>query len=248
MHIKIILSALLMLTLNPAAKQDYRAVFGTDYIWANDWVKEHNTLFANAAQLNNVPARELEAIVFPELIRYNNVYDAMEIQSLKFLYVSNGKAYADFSVGCFQMKPSFAEAVEKDAVLYLDDSTIAQLSFQGLAYSKDDEATRKQRVQRITSVAGQLNYLVAFYKICERKFETAAFTNSNEKIKFFATAYNAGYHFTKEEILKKADRRFFHTGKLLSATKYNYSDIAMFWFGIDNVYGLTSPSDHKHYQ
>jgi len=58
------------------------------------------------------------SIVFPELIRFNAIQDKIETFALQSLYVKYGKDYANFSVGPFQVKPSFAESLEKDFVKF----------------------------------------------------------------------------------------------------------------------------------
>ncbi len=52
------------------------------------------------------------SIVLPELIRWNALQDIMETTALELLYVEKGKDGADFSIGYFQMKPSFIENLE----------------------------------------------------------------------------------------------------------------------------------------
>ena len=54
------------------------------------------------------------AVVFPEIVRYSDLEDLIQIRALKVLYVQYGRKYADFSVGHFQMKPSFIEQLEAD--------------------------------------------------------------------------------------------------------------------------------------
>lgn len=77
-------------------------------------------------------------------MRYNALKDDIESESLKVLYVQFGKTYADFSIGVFQMKPSFAEGVETLAAQLLPDTIYTELQ---LAYSENDgEAIREQRL------------------------------------------------------------------------------------------------------
>ncbi|MBO9573717.1 MAG: hypothetical protein J7497_16135 [Chitinophagaceae bacterium] len=136
---------------------DYRKVFGNDYKWAVTWLAQNDKIISVYADKYAIPAKELKAIIFPELVRYNRVFDAIQIESLKYLYVSEGKQYADFSVGYFQMKPSFAENLERDA-----DKTF------GYGSRTDNEENRRQRLYRLTNTETQLNYLCAFYRLCEK--------------------------------------------------------------------------------
>ena len=120
-----------------------KQVFGSDYTWAVNWLQQNKAVIQKNADQFNIPAKELMAIVFPELIRYNTVFDAIEINSLKYLYVSEGKDYADFSVGYFQMKPSFAEMVEQDLTGLKDTSFKSQSKINELYNLADNEDNRK---------------------------------------------------------------------------------------------------------
>jgi hypothetical protein len=228
MRIKILLAALILVSFTNPVTHNYPAIFGSNYQWANKWLFANSSLFDKMAQANKVPSKELKAIVFPELIRYNAVYDALEIASLKFLYISRGKDYADFSVGYFQMKPSFAEKIEADALTYLtkEDLLLLGLSNNDL---KDDENSRSGRIKRITSKAGQLNYLAAFYKICKAKFGGVSFKSAEESVRFFATCYNAGYHFTEVQVKANSIKSFYQVDKILKSDAYCYADISAYW-------------------
>ena len=229
MRIKILFAALFLVSFTSAVNNHYPAIFGKDYEWANQWLAANSSLFDKTAASQGIPSKALKAIVFPELIRYNSVYNALEITSLKFLYISRGKEYADFSVGYFQMKPSFAEQIEADALIYIskEDLLLLGLSNNDL---KDDENRRSERIKRITSKAGQLNYLAAFYKICKAKFGGLSFRSAEESVRFFATCYNAGYHFTEEQVKKNSTKSFYHVGKILKSEAYCYADISAYWY------------------
>jgi hypothetical protein len=228
MKIKLILIAFVFISFTTPVTTDYKKDFGNDYTHAIQWLQVNSMQFQQAAVMFNIPARDLKAIVFPELIRYNAVYDAIEINSLKYLYVSEGKDYADFSVGYFQMKPSFAEMIEQDANQYLDDDFLKLSGFAKLKDVADNEDNRKERIARITSTQQQLIYLCAFYKICDVKFADKSF--GNEKIKFYATCYNAGYRRSYKNIIAVQAKNYFHTGKFFTTTNYNYADISNYYF------------------
>lgn len=74
--------------------------------------KERRAAWREVFESLEADPAECEAVVFPELLRYSRVQDGVEQAALLALYVQGGKAKADFSVGMFQMKPSFAEQVE----------------------------------------------------------------------------------------------------------------------------------------
>jgi hypothetical protein len=210
----ILMTAALLSFDNKPAVLDYREVFGSDYKWAVDWIKQNEQLFSKYAALYKIPAKELQAIIFPELIRYNRFFDALQIESLKYLYVSEGKYYADFSVGYFQMKPSFAEAIERDADRSFGYRSVA-----------DGEDARKERLKRLTNTAQQLNYLCAFYKVCEQKFASRKFSSPDDRLRLFATAYNSGYQLSFDKLADLQHRKHF--------SGYNYAAISLFYFTQD---------------
>ena len=53
-----------------------------------------------------------EAVVWPETVRYRKLQDLMETAANYGSYITTGKG-PDYSIGIFQMKPSFVEDLEK---------------------------------------------------------------------------------------------------------------------------------------
>jgi hypothetical protein len=214
-----------------APQTDMRVSPGTDrdHQRADAWLARHEALISAKARDHGIPPRHLMAIVFPELVRYNAVYDFMETAALSLLYVQSGTRYADFSIGQFQMKPSFAEMVEADALNILDDQTRKRLSFSALRVM-DDEASRRARINRLETVEGQVDYLVAFYLICTHRTRAMQFTSEAEKLRYLAACYNSGYRRTEAEIRKAMQQKAFHTGRLTGGDMYNYSDFSLAWY------------------
>jgi hypothetical protein len=214
---------ILLLTLSlPASppETDYKKIFGNDYTWAVNWLKQNDAVIDEYAAQFQLPAKELKAIVFPELIRYNGLFNALEVESLKYLYVSEGKHYANFSVGYFQMKPSFAEMVERDALQLPAAKWMKSAGWKDV--SADTEAARRERVARLCNTRHQVLYLCLFYKICESKFRSRRFNSPTERLKFFATCYNAGYHLSEKSILSFQTKNNF--------LQYNYSAISAYYY------------------
>jgi hypothetical protein len=199
---------------------DYKKVFGKDYTWAVNLLIQNDALINQYASAYGLPAKELKAIVFPELIRYNSVFDALEVESLKYLYVSEGKHYANFSVGYFQMKPSFAEMVEQDAQKIQVDVWMRNAGWKEIL--GDTETARRERVRRLCTTADQVLYLCMFYKICAARFSNIKFDTPTDRVKFFATCYNAGYHRSYEKLLSFQSQNNF--------LNYNYSSISAYYF------------------
>jgi hypothetical protein len=164
----------------------------------------------------------VKAIVFPELIRYNAIQDGIETFALESLYIQYGKDYANFSVGQFQIKPSFAESIEIDFLKKFIESK--KLSFTDTIQSR---VNRSARLKRIKEKKEMVNYLCQFFKLMESKYPE--WRSEDEKIKFFACAYNFNYRKSKEEISSFIPKKFFQAG-LISSQKYCYADIAWYYF------------------
>src|SRR6476661_8460768 len=214
----IIITCFSLLSFAPPEKTDYKKVFGSNYTWAANWLKQHDGLINEFASAFDIPGKELKAIVFPELIRYNGFVNALEVESLKYLYVTEGKEYADFSVGYFQMKPSFGEMIEQDAFKYLPVKYHIE---SGWKNNLSDDASRKARVKRLSNVRQQLIYLCAFYKLCEKRF-TGSNLSAEERVKFFATCYNAGYKRSFESLKSFMGKNHYNG--------YNYASVSIYYF------------------
>lgn len=90
---------------------NYAEIFGNDWQKALTFLEENNNWIKPALAEYDVPYDEAVAVVFPELVRYSALRDKMEITMLKTLYRNLGDDYANFSIGVFQIKPSFAEEI-----------------------------------------------------------------------------------------------------------------------------------------
>src|SRR5664280_591993 len=94
---------------------NYKEVFGNHYQIAEDFITS-NRWMADTLKSNGIDPCTGLAIIFPELIRYSSIRDIIETAALKSLYIQYGKNNEDFSIGQFQMKPSFAEDIEKEYI------------------------------------------------------------------------------------------------------------------------------------
>ncbi len=207
---------------------DYRKIFGRDYERAVFYLQTEKWIDSLILK-NGLQPIEVRAIVFPELIRYNSIQDKIETFALETLYVQYGKAYANFSIGPFQIKPSFAEQIELDFLNKIGNS------LSGFSIVASDtvqsELSRANRVKRLKSKTWMMNYINVFFKLMSAKYPT--WKSEEEKIKFFSSAYNCGYRKSKEEIMSFSKKKFFQTG-FGTRTKYNYSEIALFYFQNEN--------------
>jgi hypothetical protein len=143
---------------------------------------------------------------------------------MKLLYVQNGTKYGDFSLGIFQMKPSFVEDLE----VYVSKNSKLKKAFSKILFNdKNSSYARSTRLNRLATFDWQLLYLTVFCNIVKDRFSSIKFSNIKDKLKFYATAYNCGFGRSKEDILKHQSMFQFPR---FSMNKYNYSDISILFY------------------
>lgn len=205
---------------------NYQELFGDDWKKAMTFEKENRGWIEPLLAKNNISYPLAISIVFPELVRYSALRDKMEISLLKTLYVNLGDEYADFSIGQFQMKPSFAEMIhEKTSDIFRREWCI---TFKKKSDFGDIKDFRKSIVNDLEDPKSQINYLIAFIKICERKFKTGH-KDEMSRVKFLATAYNFGFDKTAAGIEEMTDKKFFSI-RMVSSENYSYADVSLFWY------------------
>jgi hypothetical protein len=150
----------------------------------------------------------------------------MEITLLKSLYRNLGKDYADFSVGVFQIKPSFAEKIREEAYKVMGRK--AKELFRKRSSYKDDRLYRISIITDLENPETELNYVIAFIKICNDHFKTS-WNDETSRIKFLATAFNTGFWKSKTEIEVMSEKKFFNT-KLFKTENYSYADVSLYWY------------------
>ena len=206
------------------APLDYAGIFGTHYRDACDFITRHRELTATMCSADVAPGFAW-SIVFPELIRWSALADIIQTSNLQALYVQFGRRYSDFSVGRFQMKPSFAEKLEADYNRLLDGNEKEKLGL-GSFDPADTAENRRVRVKRLTDLKGQVQYLLIFLQVMEKLYPQERGASMEEKLAFYATAYNVGYNKGAAAIKKQSTICRFHTGLIAAAPFYNYADIA----------------------
>ncbi len=205
---------------------NYADIFGSDWQKALTFIKENSSWIEPALARHNIPYDEAVAVIFPELVRYSALRDKMEITLLKTLYRNLGDDYADFSIGVFQIKPSFAEDIQ-NKVFAGSDKELKSL-FRKQSLFPDKRSFRASVIEDLQNPETELNYLIAFYKICDKRFRKD-WADEALKIKFLATAYNTGFRKSAREIEEMSDRKFFNT-KLSKTENYSYADVSLFWY------------------
>jgi hypothetical protein len=174
---------------------------------AKHWMQQETKQWDVLRQQGHDPVFA-KAIVYPELLRYSQFRDQLETIALQVLYIQLGSAYADFSIGPFQMKPSFASR--------LDDW-------------QDTEPDREKRIAALTTIAGQFDYLLRFLSAMDKRFAGKRWVSTEEKLRFYAAAYNAGFHHSYAGIADMAGRQQFRLTEW-SRNRYRYTDLAVAFY------------------
>jgi hypothetical protein len=205
---------------------NYQDIFGHDWQNALAFVGINKNWVEPKLDKYNISYPMAIAVVFPELVRYSAVRDKIEITLLKALYINLGNDYADFSIGPFQMKPSFAEMVREKATIVMGRKS--KSLFKNRSEYTDNKTFRAAIVTELEDPETEINYLIAFFKICESSFNIK-WKDENDKLRFFATAYNYGFNKKAEQIKSMTDKKFFNT-RVFKTDNFSYADIASFWY------------------
>lgn len=166
---------------------------------------------------------QILSIAFPEILRFDSYSDYLETSSNKILYVNKGKEASDFSTGYFQMKPSFMENLE-NYVAHTEDLKAYEWI---LIQKKNEREERKERIKRLGNFQWQLRYLKVFWFASEYKFQNMEFKNQQDKIRFYATAYNYGFTRPDNEITKYQLAKKFSPGENANAPKFAFADFSI---------------------
>ncbi len=205
---------------------DYQHLFGDDWNKASVFEKENRAWIEPMLSKNHISYAVALSVVFPELVRYSALRDKMETSLLKTLYVNLGDEYADFSIGEFQMKPSFAELVREKAPMAL--SAGSGIIFKNIADFDNIKDFRRSIITDMEDPEIQVNYLIAFIKICEKEFKTVR-KDEHSQVKFLATAYNYGINRTTAQIENMTDKKYFSIS-LIKSQNYSYADVSLYWY------------------
>lgn len=220
---------LFMMDSTTAFSIDYRKEFGSNWVEAERYVSEHHDEWKQEFDLFGVDSRMAEAVVFPELIRYSMWKDEIERTAVNGLYVSKGREGANFSIGRFQMKPSFAEEVEQA----WNRSTLSKEYGFVFNLQSNNEA-RRSRIRRLSTMQGQCRYLAIFIRLLQQRHPQLSQLPVKEQVCFLATAYNRSFSASWQSLCKMQHERHFHTDviKTRRTRLYVYADIAASFFSL----------------
>ena len=208
-----------------------------EYKFAFDFCKSITLKTDSISKKFNITSQSILPIVFPECMRYSVVKDHLETSALNVLYVNFGNKYSDFSIGRFQMKPSFVEMLEKEVLS--NPELLKEFQFLTKYSTLVESKIRMHRVGRLSQLDWQINYLCCFYRIIEMRFKNIKFKSEDSKIDFYATAYNLGFWKSFQEIEKQQQMPTFPGGYVDYEKNYPYGTIAV------DFYKLSNYSQHK---
>ncbi|MBQ3723638.1 MAG: hypothetical protein II851_08020 [Bacteroidales bacterium] len=199
MRIRLIAMALLLMSVLSSCRTGEIPVNRREnWKFAARYAQSHRDAWSAIWSGFDVPADVAEAVIFPELVRYNRIQDSFETSALEAAYPEEGIAGCDYSIGRFQMKPSFVEDLEKRWMR----SGLGQK--YGLIYDTTESVEARQaRFDRLKSEEGQCVYLAVYLRmlyldygskgkdgqILQEGLETLSRT---EQAYLAATAYNHG--------------------------------------------------------
>jgi hypothetical protein len=172
------------------------------------------------------PNDEALAIVFPEMIRWSVFKDFFETTALEMMYVNNGKSSADFSIGYFQMKPSFVEELEN---YIAEHRSVQNLNFI-ILNDKTPKDCRAERIKRLKQWSWQVRYAHVYWLIAKDIFKDKIFKNENERVRFYATAYNYGFLKPVADIERWQMKVAFPYGAQYKGNQVSYGDLAVEFF------------------
>ncbi len=176
------MSKLLLIILLITSDFDYQKIFGSDYQDALKFCKQNKVAIRNMSAKYQTDTAVVVSMIFPELIRYSLFKDFFETAALELVYVNYGEKYADFSIGQFQMKPSFVEKLEK----YLKQSSLKVKYPNICQYNSTSESQiRQERVQRLKFLDWQLIYVNCLYDVVSEKFKNIIWKSKEEKINHY---------------------------------------------------------------
>jgi len=185
-----------------------------------------------------------EAVVHPEMERYSRLRDVLETAANYGSYISSGTAGFDFSIGPLQMKPSFAEALEK---AWMSSGLARQY---GLWFdTADNAAARRVRISRLQKVEWQVIYLGAFLRLLYYTYgsydKRGEWTQDGletlpveEQLRLAATAFNRGCIWAApgygelDDLRAHAHEKHFHYALIprKNTRRYCYANLALAWY------------------
>lgn len=225
-----VLFFMVLLISSPQEKGNYYTIFGEDYRTAVEFNETHSKEIIDTCRKHKTNYNYVKAIIFPELIRYSSFRDFLETEALEWLYESGGSKSADFSIGHFQMKPSFVERLEE----YVSSVESLSKEYGFITMYDGGSSVRKQRIARMKELSWQLSYLSCFADVMQHRFGKIKSPSEEMTLKFLSSGYNTGFFKSPEKILSNITSIQFPYG-------YKYKE------GNSCSYALLSWDYYHHY-
>lgn len=208
--------------------------FGHDYDQAMQQMQNDQQVITEVAQQYRVNAKTLCAVVFPEYIRYSYLSGLFETASLELLYVQAGTNMVDFSIGKFQMKPSFIETLEEKIKA---DEKLAKKYAAILPVAGPEKINRKNRISKMSTLEGQSLYACAFIESCIQQYGLQPL-QEDEQLRFIAAVYNKGQQYSKKEIEASMENRRFPHGEKFTGEQFAYWEVSLDYYVKHRIYAV----------
>lgn len=203
-----------------------RQFFGQDYNNALFRLKKDSKVIHQVATDNKVDDKIICAMVFPEYIRYSFLSGLLETKALDVLYLAGGSKAADFSIGSFQMKPSFAETLEEKISA---DKGWKKKYAALIPSGKNKHQLRADRLKKLKGLEHQALYACAFVEVCTKNYQLEEL-GEDEKLQYLSAIYNKGMHTGKKEIEASLPRRTFPYGVKYKEQQFAYWEVALDYY------------------
>lgn len=197
---------------------------------AETYAQQERAAWSEVFTAFGVDAQMAEAVIFPELVRYSVLQDYAETAAVAGSYVLLGDKGADYSVGRFQMKPSFVEALERR---WMQSPRLVE-QYEAWFDTSDTRQARQVRATRMADTLWQCIYLSMFIRLLQLDYPDLALMSPEHRLQWIATAYNRGVRFPREgkgdtaEIESHILDQSYHTDfiALPSTRRYCYASLA----------------------
>lgn len=164
-------------------------------------------------------------IVFPGMVKYSAIRDVMETGAIKTLYVQSGRKYSHYTIGRFQMKPSFAELVERNATR----QKLTPYKFD----LKNNAKARGERARRLDSQEWQVRYLVIYIHLMDKRFAHIVWKSDEDKLRFYATAFSVGFNRDERTINRMMSTKATLRKTRDAKSKHRSGDVAQWFYAND---------------
>lgn len=212
---------------------DFRKAHASLWEEAECYARENQAAWGEIWNGFGVDSILAESVVFPEMVRYSKLQDYAETAAVRVRYAALGSKDCNYSIGRFQMKPSFVETLEKRWM----ESTLA-MQYEAVFDTAQSREARLVRVDRMEQELWQCVYLAMFIRLLQIDYPALAIRPKEQQVRLIATAFNSGCPLPgagkgqMAYLEKRAAARLFHTVVIAGkkTPRYVYSEIAHLYY------------------